>query len=127
MRIIAVSLILSMLASLGCGGAYRVTYRNPSVVGQKYEYEETSHAHGIGPLLIGGGGFFIFLNPMSPALADWTGPVETEPICPNGFSEVSHGHNFGQSFLAGLISWIAIVNWYHSSTVKWKCLREPAS
>lgn len=37
----------------------------------------------------GGGGFFRVLNEMSPALVDYTGPVRTADVWPDGFAEVS--------------------------------------
>ena len=110
----------------GCG-PYRIQYVYPSrVAAAERVYEvKKAHAHGIGPLLVGGGGFFFLLQSMSPALVDYTGEVDTSRICPPhydlGPSTVEHYHHYGQSALAALISWIGIVNWYHRSDVVYQC------
>jgi hypothetical protein len=113
-------LAIGLMACIGCG-PYRVTYVMPSR-GDHPPTITRKHAHGIGPLLIGGGGLFGVLNPMSPALFDYTGAVKTTDICPNGFSRVEHYHTFDQNALAALISWFALVNAYHPSTVDWSCV-----
>ena len=123
-RIIAA--LLSIALMLGCG-PYRIRYEYPSRVSppdRTFEVVKV-HAHGIGPLLIGGGGYFFLLQSMSPALIDYTGEVDLRTICPKGYdsiSEVQHYHNFGQNALAALISWIGIVNWYHRSNVIYECV-----
>ena len=112
------------LAFLGCG-THRITYVHGSAtVDNHFTYvQHSTHAHGIGPLLVGGGGYFGILNEMSPALIDYTGPLNLAATCPYGFSEVSHHHAFWQSFVAGAISWVVIINAYHMSDVEVTCLQ----
>jgi hypothetical protein len=118
----AICCILVVVMLVGCG-PHRVKYTLPSADGDA-TYETTrNHAHGIGPLIIGGGGFFFFLNEMSPALIDYTGVVQTRSVCPDGFTQVEHFHRFDQSALAALLSWLLIVNAYHQSDVRWTCVR----
>lgn len=107
----------------GCG-THRITYVRSSIEAKTVQTQQRSHAHGLGPLIVGGGGLFGIINEMSPALVDWTGPTNVAEICPDGFSKVSHHHNFGQSVLAGFISWIIVVNAYHQSEVEFTCLHE---
>ncbi len=64
------------------------------------------------------------LNPMSPALIDYTGEVQTSSVCPDGFSQVSHYHTFGQNAGAAFISWLIVFNVYHQSNVDWTCLKK---
>lgn len=118
-RLPAALVALFLLA--GCG-PHRITYRMPSAQGKPTYTTTKTHAHGIGPLLIGGGGYFFLVNEISPALIDYTGKVKTTDVCPHGFAEVSHYHTFGQNAGAAFISWLAVVNAYHQSNVDWKCL-----
>lgn len=117
-------IVLAVCAALfiGCG-AYRVTYQVPSKAQENASPLTKRHAHGIGPLIVGGGLFFFILNPMSPALIDYTGSVDARTICPDGFSEVSHYHTPVQQARAALVSWLLIVNWFHRSNVDWTCIR----
>lgn len=110
----------------GCG-PHRVTFQMRSKLSEPTYTTTTTHAHGIGPLLIGGGGYFGILNEMSPALIDYTGAVNTIEVCPDGFAEVSHYHTFGQSAGAGFLSWLVLVNAYHQSNVDWKCLKHASA
>lgn len=117
-----VSLLAVCVAASACG-PYRIQYlHGAQPAGTTFERTK-EHAHGIGPLLVGGGAFFGILNPMSPALIDYTGAVETRTMCPDGFREVSHSHGVDQHLLAGLISWLVVVNLVHPSTVTWTCVR----
>jgi hypothetical protein len=122
-----------LLASLtfGCG-TYGITYRSPSLAAPPEKSFEVvkHHAHGVGPFIVGGGGFFFLFQSMSPALVDYTGEVDTRKICPDGkggIAEVHHYHNYGQNSLAALISWAAIGNWFHQSNVIYKCVAPPAA
>jgi hypothetical protein len=98
----------------------------PSKSGKPIYTTTKYHSHGFGPLLIGGGGLFFMLNPMSPALIDYTGEIKASDVCPEGFSSVTQYHSFGQNAGAGFLSWIAIFNVNHKSTVEWECLKPPA-
>ena len=124
-RVVALFLCIGLIS--GCG-PYRIKYLQPHNAeppAQTFQVV-TGHAHGIGPLVIGGGAYFFLLQSMSPALIDYTGEIDTRKICPVGYdaiSEVQHYHNFGQSSLAALISWVGIVNWYHRSNVIYQCVR----
>jgi hypothetical protein len=121
MRSLAAVLGLCLVLS-GCG-THRITYIRSSLVDARDTYTlEQTHAHGIGPLLIGGGGYFGIFNEMSPALIDYTGAVNLHEICPYGFSKVSHHHKFWHSALAAVISWAIVVNAYHLSEVEITCL-----
>jgi hypothetical protein len=125
------ALLLCTALLLGCG-PYRIRYLQPSKSSDGESSHEVvkGHAHGIGPLIIGGGGFFFLFQSMSPALVDYTGEVDLRTICPEGyddFSEVQHSFGFGHSALAALISWLAIVNWYHRSYVIYTCEQRPAA
>ncbi len=102
-------------------GPYRITYRMPSLEGKPTEKKTEMHAHGIGP--VGGGGYFFALSQMLPALVDYTGEVDARKVCPDGFVEVSHYHAFWQNFVAALISWGGLLNWWHPSYVDWQCVR----
>lgn len=77
-----------LVAPVGCG-AHRITHVKPSMRDEGSHVVQRTHAHGTGPLLVGGGGFFRVLNEMSPALVDYTGPVRTADVWPDGFAEVS--------------------------------------
>jgi hypothetical protein len=105
-------------------GPHRVAYVNPSLEGKQTMRRTEQHAHGVGPLLIGGGGYFGLVNEISPALIDYTGEVSVSSMCPKGFARVSHYHTFGQSAGAGFLSWLVMVNAYHPSTVDWDCVVE---
>lgn len=122
----AAILALASIAGAGCG-PHLVTYRLPSHAAEPTTMKTEMHSHGIGPFLIGGGGYFLIISEISPALVDWTGPVDTTAVCPDGFAEVSHRHELWQSVVAALISWGGIVNWWHPSYVEWKCLDPPPS
>ena len=126
MRFVRLVALVVILALVGCNGSYRITYRMPSNAEKPRDTTETKYAHGVGPLIVGGGLFFMIFDSMSPALVDWTGGARTETICPEGFSEISHYHTRPQGFYAGLISFFALVNWYHLSTVDWKCVGSAA-
>ena len=115
-------LIVLALATLSCG-PYRVVYEMPPNERVTPTYvERRQHAHGLGGP---GGGYFFLTNPMLPAWVDYTGPVRVESVCPHGFSEVSHGFRFWQQATAAGISWIAVLNWWHPSTVTWTCRAQP--
>ena len=117
-------LIAGLALSLGCG-PHRITFVNPSLAEQATTRQERVHAHGIGPLLVGGGGFFAIVNEMSPALIDYNGSVNAAAVCPNGFASVSHAHGVGHGILSAVISWIILVNASHNSRVTWECLPKP--
>lgn len=119
-RLLAVLGVLSIVAACG---PHRITYIRSSMVTKNVYTQQRTHAHGIGPLLAGGGGYFGVINEMSPALIDYTGPVNVTEVCPDGFYKVSHHHNFEQSVMAGFISWLIIVNAHHQSEVEFTCLR----
>jgi hypothetical protein len=114
-RIIVLSLaaLIPVLVS-GCG-PYQVTYKMPSKMPSGKKFTET-HAHGLGP--IGGGAYFFFLNPMFPALVDYTGAIDVKEKCPEGFSEITHYHTFGENAGAAFLSWLVFLNVYHESTVE---------
>ena len=118
-----VAALAACLVVTGCG-PHRITFIRSSLAGKDAYSVRRTHAHGIGPLIVGGGGFFGIVDEMSPALVDYTGPVNTADVCPHGFYKVSHHHAFWQSLLAGLISWGAVVNAYHQSYVNFSCLRQ---
>ena len=104
----AIALFVCIALISGCG-PYRIKYLQPSNAAPPAQTFEvlTGHSHGIGPFLIGGGGYFFLFQSMSPALIDYTGEIDTRTVCPQGYnaiSEVQHYHNFGQSALAALIS-----------------------
>jgi len=119
-RIVAALGVFLIVAACG---PHHITYIRSSVASRNVYTQERTHAHGIGPLIAGGGGYFGVINEMSPALIDYTGPVNVTEACPDGFYKVSHHHNFGQSVMAGVISWLIIVNAYHESKVEFTCLR----
>ncbi len=111
--------------TLSACGPYRITYRMPSLRGRETETKTDLHSHGIG--LIGGGGFFFAGSQMFPALADYTGEVDTRTICPDGFVEVSHYHTFWQQTVAAVISWAGVLNWWHASYIEWQCIKTDGS
>jgi hypothetical protein len=101
---------LSIAVCVGCG-PYQIAYRLPSKADTPGMYAaERQHSHGIGPLLIGGGGYFFALQAMSPALIDYTGPVQVSELCPHGFADVTHLHRFWQNATAAGISWVGMLN-----------------
>ena len=112
-----ISLILAALVpllSVGCG-PYQMRYTMPSKQDSGFKTTET-HAHGIG--LIGGGVYFFLFNQMFPALVDYTGAVNVTEKCPEGFTEITHYHTFGENAGAAFLSWLVLVNAYHESTVE---------
>ena len=120
-RLRAILALLPLSALVGCGGPYKITYTMPSKEAPDPVIVTEEHRHGIGPLIVGGGGFFTLFQAISPALVDYTGSVETSKHCPNGFSQVEHHHTSDQNSDAALLSWLLIVNWRHASTVEWTC------
>ncbi len=116
-RLTSVLITVLLLASASGCGPYRIRYTMPSKLRSEMAVTKT-HAHGIGP--IGGGGFFFVLHQMFPCPGDYTGPVDIEDVCPNGFSEVSHYHTFGQNAGAAFLSWLTLINVYHESTVEFQ-------
>jgi hypothetical protein len=128
-RLLALVVCFGLL--FGCG-PYQIRYVQPSKAtnnGTSFGVTKM-HGHGIGPLLLGGGGFFFIVQSMSPALVDYTGEVDLTTICPAGyddFSEVTHYFQFGHNALAALISWLAIVNWYQASHAVHTCERAPST
>ena len=106
--------LLCAAAVPGCG-PYRLRYTNPSV-------PPTSHVstqeHSHGPGLIGGGLYFFAVHQIFPALFDLSGPVDLARLAPEGFSEVSHYHEFAQHTAAALTSWLVLINPVHPSRVR---------
>lgn len=119
------ALILICFSLITACGPYKVKYVMSSKPNQLSYTTTKNHAHGFGPLLIGGGGLFFMLHPMSPALIDYTGEVQTSDVCPDGFSSVTQYHTFGQNSGAAFLSWLIIFNVYHKSNVDWECVKIP--
>jgi hypothetical protein len=117
-----VAALCACLIFAACG-PHRITYIRSSMAGRDVYEQDRTHANGIGPFLAGGGGYFGVIDEMSPALIDYTGPMNVAQICPDGFYKVSHHHSFGESVMAGCISWVIILNAYHESKVEFTCLR----
>lgn len=109
-----VTVVALLIAGTGCG-PYRIRYTMPSKPPTNL-VTSRDHAHGIG--LIGGGLYFFALHQMFPALVDYTGPVDVASECPNGFTEISHHHEFEHNTLAAFLSWLVLLNVYHKSTVE---------
>jgi len=49
---------------------------------------------------------------------DYTGAVNVTEKCPEGFTEITHYHTFGENAGAAFLSWLVLVNAYHESTVE---------
>jgi hypothetical protein len=117
--------LLCVVFLAGCG-TYRITYRMPSRTPVDGPPIKMGHSHGIGPLLVGGGGYFFLFSQISPALIDYTGTRRISEVCPNGIAQLSHHHTFGQNTAAAFISWLLVVNWRHTSDELWVCAQPEA-
>lgn len=116
-RLISIFIAVLVLASASGCGPYRIRYTMPSKQRSGMVVTKT-HAHGLGPG--GGGAYFFALNQMLPCPVDYTGPMDIQDVCPNGFSEISHYHTFGQNAGAAFLSWLVLVNAFHQSTVEYQ-------
>ena len=118
MNLRALTIFVFIILLVGCG-PYRVTYvksrnepiRTPTVT------VERSHAHGLGPLILGGGLIYFLIHPISPPLFDYSGEVYIAQVCPPDYEivETTHESTFGQNSLAAAISWFVIVDAYSPS------------
>jgi hypothetical protein len=123
MRQVAAGLVLASLM-LGCG-PHRISFEMTSLRDRPGYPVQRMHSHGIGPLLVGGGAYFFLVDEISPALIDYTGPVDARKVCPNGFSSVEHYRRFWQNAAAAGLSYLVLVNAWHPSMVRWTCLGTP--
>ena len=109
--------VMVLLCLMVCAcGTYEIRYTMPSKTPSGVR-STTKHGHGIG---LGGGLFFFAIHDMFPALIDYTGPIEVQRACPHGFCEISQSHDFGEHTRAAFISWPLVVNWHHSSTIRFR-------
>lgn len=117
-RRLQIILALGIFAALASGcGTYRTTFiRSQAKADREAEIVKTNYSHGFG--IAGGGGFFFAIHRMLPCFVDWTGPVDLSQKCPGGFYKVEHYHTFGQNTVAAFVSWLIILNPYHSATVE---------
>ena len=120
--VVSLSVLGCLCLLLSACGSYRITYQMPSKAPSDITTSK-SHSHGIG--LLGGGVYFFAIHQMFPAYVDYTGPVDVDEVCPQGFSEVSHYQKFGSNTLAAMISWLTLINVYHPSTIEFTCAAVP--
>lgn len=115
---LGIAFVLSIFVALALGcGTYRTTYIvSRAAPESQAEVEKINYSHGFG--LVGGGGFFFGLHRIFPCFVDWTGPVDVSENWPQGLYKVEQYHTFGQNAAAAFVSWLILLNPYHTATVE---------
>lgn len=118
-RVCGIVLVAVVLATVGCGPTHRLVFEMPSAQPGSYVSQEVHHGLG----LIGGGLFYLAASQIFPRLIRYSDPIDIGSLCPNGFSEVRQFHTAESNLYSGFLSWLIILDPYHTTDVEIRCAR----